>query len=70
MHKCSSDWETQLGPALMAYRNTLHTSTGFGPFEFLYGRKGRLAFQKNKPMTDTKNDRFQTLHSTWRMARQ
>ena len=72
VHKCSSDWETQLGPALMAYRNTLHTSTGFSPFECLYGRKGRLAFQKsvNKPMTDTNNDRFQTLHSTWRMARQ
>ena len=56
----------------MAHRNTLYTSTGFNPFICLYGRKGRLAFQRsvNKPSTDTNNDRLQTLHSTWRMARQ
>ena len=35
-------WETRLGPALVAYRNTVHSSTRFTPFQALYGRVNRL----------------------------
>ena len=36
------EWENQLGPALMAYRNAVSTVTGYTPFFLLYGRQGRL----------------------------
>ena len=38
-HAC---WETQLGPALSAYRNTVSAATGYTPFQALYGRKAHI----------------------------
>ena len=35
-------WENQLGPALMAYQNSVSTVTGYTPFFLSYGRQGRL----------------------------
>ena len=37
-----SKWEDQVAPALMAYRNSVSSVTGYTPFFLLYGRQGRL----------------------------
>ena len=37
-----STWEDQLPSALLAYRNSVSTTTGFSPFFLLYGRHGLL----------------------------
>ena len=62
-----STWLEQVGPAFMAYRNTLHSSVGMSPFQALYGRVNRLPCQNSKfPTCATKDeDRIQTLISTW-----
>ena len=36
------DWDVLLGPVLLAYRATPHTSTGMSPFYLLYGRNPQL----------------------------
>ena len=33
-----SDWDLQLDIALMGYRSRIHSSTGFSPFELMFGR--------------------------------
>ena len=35
------DWDRYIGPILFAYRETPHTSSGFSPFELLFGRTVR-----------------------------
>ena len=35
------DWDRYICPLLFAYRDTPHTSTGFTPFELIYGRNVR-----------------------------
>ena len=35
-------WEHQLGHALMAYRNSVSTTTGYSPFYLLHGRRCRM----------------------------
>ena len=35
------DWDRYIGPLLFAYRETPQSSTGFAPFELLYGRSVR-----------------------------
>ena len=42
------DWDRYIGPLLFAYRETPHASTGFAPFELLYGRtvRGPMAILK------------------------
>ncbi len=37
-----NDWDTFLTASLFAYRTQRHDSTGFTPFELLYGRQPRL----------------------------
>ena len=39
--KEGKDWDTLLPYLLFAYREVPHTSTGFSPFELLYGRQVR-----------------------------
>ncbi|XP_038059124.1 uncharacterized protein LOC119730344 [Patiria miniata] len=43
-----TDWDRYLNPLLFAYRETPHDSTGFSPFELLYGRtvRGPMAILK------------------------
>jgi transposase InsO family protein len=36
------DWENKLSDALMAYRNSVSTVTGYTPFQLLYARRARL----------------------------
>ena len=36
------NWEDQLGPALLAYNNSMSNATGHTPFFLLYGRRARL----------------------------
>ena len=40
--KKGRDWDELLGPVLMAYRTTPHSSTGEAPFYLVYGRDARL----------------------------
>ena len=42
MTKKGRDWDVLLGPVLLAYRATPHTSTGMSPFYLLYGRNPQL----------------------------
>ena len=35
------DWDTYLQAILFAYREVPHTTTGYSPFELMYGRKVR-----------------------------
>ena len=42
VNKKGSDWDTKLGPVLMAYRTTPQPSTGVSPFYLLYGRDAKL----------------------------
>ena len=45
-----NQWENQLPSALMAYRNSVSTTTGFTPFYLLYGRQGLLSL--STPLRD------------------
>ena len=40
--KNGRDWDKQLGPVLLAYRATPHSSTNMSPFYLLYGRDPQL----------------------------
>ena len=40
--KNGRDWDKQLGPVLLAYRATPHSSTNMSPFYLLYGRDTQL----------------------------
>ena len=42
----SRDWEVHLSDALLALRNCVSTTTGFTPFQLLYGRRARLPLAK------------------------
>jgi len=53
MNKKGSDWDTKLGPVLMAYRTTPQSSTGVSPFYLLHGQDAKiplaLDFYVSKP---------------------
>ena len=40
--KKGRDWDELLGPVLLAYHTTPHSSTGEAPFYLVYGRDARL----------------------------
>ena len=64
-------WENQLGPALMAYRNSVSTVTGYTPFFLLYGRQGRLPLSTsfNFNSTNAFQDRLYEHDKTLGIAR-
>ena len=68
-----ANWESQLGPALSAYRNTVSETTGYTPFEALYGRKVRMPLtiaKRNSPEGEfLQDDRIAALTQVWRGAR-
>ena len=51
------DWDRYIGPLLFAYRDTPQSSSGFAPFELLYGRSVRGPMSILKELwTGNKND--------------
>ena len=53
-------WEDQLGPALMAYNNSVSSVTGHTPYFLHYGRRARLPLTRlmhtDRPLDDRLND--------------
>ena len=49
----NASWKTRLETALVAYRNTVHSSTRFTPFQAFYGRVNRLPCQNSNDGHDT-----------------
>ena len=47
--KAKSNWHLQLFSALWAYRTTVKTSTGFTPFQFVYGLEVSLPIECEIP---------------------
>ncbi len=70
----SSSWESQLGPALAAYRNTVSGATSYTPFQALYGRPMRVpqtgALQEGPATFEQGDDRVGTLARVWAGARE
>ena len=50
------DWDRYLAPALFAYREVPQESTGFSPFELLYGRAVRGPMHNLKAAWTADND--------------
>ncbi|VDK40536.1 unnamed protein product [Taenia asiatica] len=50
------DWDLSLGRALLAYRATVHTSTGVSPFKMLTGREMRVPSDIFIPSKETTPD--------------
>ncbi|PIK57073.1 hypothetical protein BSL78_06013 [Apostichopus japonicus] len=52
-----SDWDRYIGPLLFAYREAPQASTGFAPFELLYGRtvRGPMAILKEMWTSEVDN---------------
>lgn len=63
-------WEIELPAALTAYRNTVHSSTGFTPFFLLYGRRARLPFSIPVDATADLSDRLTALGNALCKARE
>ena len=47
-----SDWADKIGPALMAYNNSVSITTGHTPFFLMYGRRARLPLTRLLPDQD------------------
>lgn len=67
-----SNWETQLGPALAAYRSTVSSATGYTPFQALYGRQMRIPLSEalSGSRASDNDDRVATLARVWQGARE
>lgn len=76
-----NDWDRYVGPLLFAYREAPQASTGFAPFELLYGRtvRGPMAILKEMWTSDVEDreirstyqyvSRFERLESTCALAK-
>ena len=72
-----NNWDLQLGVVLMAYRSSVHASTGFTPFSLMFGSEMRVPLEimfggrPNQPRTHVEAiDRLRdTLQSSYELAR-
>ncbi len=70
-----SNWEKQLGPALIAYRSTVTGATGYTPFQGLYGRQMRVPLtralrERPADVEALNDDRVAALARVWQGARE
>jgi transposase InsO family protein len=67
------EWENELPQALMCYRTAVSASTGFSPYQLLYGRRPRIplsaALQCDQPASQFGN-RLSDMASAMKMARE
>jgi RNase H-like domain found in reverse transcriptase/Reverse transcriptase (RNA-dependent DNA polymerase)/Integrase zinc binding domain/Integrase core domain len=47
----STEWDRHLGPAMVAYNSTVHSSTGFAPIEFVRTRAPRILLSGSPDVT-------------------
>ena len=59
--KNQKDWCEYLDLVLFAYRTSVHSSTGFSPFELVYGRAARLPMHLLCPPGD--DNHFESINS-------
>lgn len=52
-NEAQDDWGERLGAATYAYNSARHTSTGFAPYELMYGRLPSLPGDLLRPETRT-----------------
>ena len=64
------NWEDQLGPALLAYNNSVSDSTGHTPFFLNYGRRARIPISKFLKDNAGLDYRLQHVADALRTARQ
>ena len=48
----SKDWDIYLPPMLFAYRTKRHTTTGYTPFQLVYGRQATLLVELILPTSE------------------
>ena len=46
INNAPTDWEDRLGDSLLAYRNSVSTTTGHTPFYIMYGRDSRIPLRR------------------------
>ena len=63
-------WEDQLGPALLAYNNSVSTVTGFTPYFLHYGRRARLPLTRLMHSDKNFDDRINDVAHALRTAAQ
>ena len=61
-------WEDQLGPALLAYNNSVSVSTGHTPFFLLYARRARLPISRLLKEDSLLDPRLQLVADALRQA--
>ncbi len=59
------DWDAALTLALFAYRTAVQESTGFSPFQMLYGRKAHLPFDAALEYTPSPYQKNQHIENSW-----
>ena len=65
-----SDWEDKLGPALLAYNNSVSVTTGHTPYFLMYGRRARLPLSRLLPVQEGLDDRLHDVAAALRSAAQ
>ena len=71
VNNASEKWESQLNTALLAYRTSVSTTTGYTPFYLLYGRRSRMPLTKTLRVAneDTFGNRLDELARALQVAR-
>jgi hypothetical protein len=68
-HSNQANWDLYLQLVLFAYRTSVQSTTGFSPFEMLYGRETRLGNMDNYNLGYEPSQFIQDLHNRWQEAK-